>query len=196
MAIVNKFTEGNIQLSGPKPPAISASPMVRLILDKFARSRSKPAYLTKRSQMFIAMLTGSNNAEVARKFDLHLDTPRLWRSRWLNLSPKLLQLESETKERVEETLASFLETALKDKARPGTPATFTPEQVAAIYALACEDPRLSGYSFEHWTPAELAREAIKRGIVETISPASIWRFLKRGSDKAASVPLLAQSARN
>jgi hypothetical protein len=142
------------------------------------------------------MLEGANNAEIARKFDLHLDTPRFWRSRWLGLSPKLLQLESELKEKVEEQLALFLETALKDEARPGTPATFTPEQVATIYALACENPRLSGHSFEHWTPAELAREAIKRGIVETISPASIGRFLKRGSHKATSIPILAQPAGN
>jgi putative transposase len=73
-----------------------------------------------------------------------------------------------------------LEQVLTDEARPGTPPTFTPQQIVAIIALACEDPRLSDYSFEHWTPNDLAREAIKRRIVESISPASIRLFLKRG----------------
>jgi hypothetical protein len=30
----------------------------------------------------------------------------------------------------------------------------------------------------HWTPTELAAEAIKRGIVEKISPRSVGRFLR------------------
>ena len=74
-------------------------------------------------------------------------------------------------------LEKLILTVLTDDARSGTPAKFTPEQVAAIIALACEPPAQSGPPVSHWTPTELAREAIKRKIVVTISPRHIDRFL-------------------
>jgi hypothetical protein len=47
-------------------------------------------------------------------------------------------------------------------------------------ALACEPPDASGVPITHWSQSALAREAIKRGLVETISHGSIGRFLKGG----------------
>jgi hypothetical protein len=60
--------------------------------------------------------------------------------------------------------------------RCGAPPKFTPEQIAGIIALACERPSQSGAPVSHWTPPELAREAIKRGIVESISPRQVDLF--------------------
>ncbi len=87
-----------------------------------------------------------------------------------------------------------LERLLTDEPRPGAPLTFTPQQVVAIIALASEYLRLSpsGYSFEHWTPSDLARQAVKRGIVPSISPASVGHLLKGGRSQTASKPLLAK----
>ena len=67
--------------------------------------------------------------------------------------------------------------------RPGTPATFTPAQICAIMALACEVPENSNLPLSPWSQSELAREAIRRGIVETISHRSIGRFLKEADLK-------------
>jgi hypothetical protein len=63
-------------------------------------------------------------------------------------------------------------------------------------ALACENPREeSGRPITHWTPPELADEAVKRGIVESISPRSVGRFLGRGGSEASSgAPLETQRA--
>jgi hypothetical protein len=58
--------------------------------------------------------------------------------------------------------------------------------------VACEDPQESGRPVTHWTPQELADEAIKRGIVTSISPRSVGRFLKGGGLEAPSEPLLAE----
>ena len=68
---------------------------------------------------------------------------------------------------------------LADAERPGAPATFTPEQVCAIMALACEPPEESNLPLSHWSQSELAREAVRRGIVENISHGSVGRFLKK-----------------
>ena len=76
--------------------------------------------------------------------------------------------------------------------RGGSSGKFTAEQVTRILAVACEDPEASGRPVTHWTPPELADEVVKRGIVESISPRQVGRFLKIGRTPAASEPLLAQ----
>ena len=65
-----------------------------------------------------------------------------------------------------------------DLPRSGSPGKFTAEQVTQILAVACEDPEASGRPVTHWTPRELADEVAKRGIVESISPRQVGRFLK------------------
>src|SRR5262245_2695835 len=66
------------------------------------------------------------------------------------------------------------------------------EQIVQIVAVACEDPADSGRPVSHWTPREVAEEVRKRGIVETISPRSVGRFLKSGGFAAPSGRVLAQ----
>jgi len=74
---------------------------------------------------------------------------------------------------------------LSDLPRSGTPPKFTAEQLVQIMAVACEAPAESGRPVSHWTPPELADEVVKRQIVESISPSSVWRFLKSGRLKTA-----------
>ncbi len=54
---------------------------------------------------------------------------------------------------------------------------FPPAQVAEIKALACELPAELGVPLSRWSSAEIAREAVDRGIVAEISGATIWRWL-------------------
>jgi len=79
-----------------------------------------------------------------------------------------------------------------DLPRPGCPGKFTAEQIAQILAVACEPPEDSGRPVTHWTPTELADEVVHRGIVASISPRHVGRFLKYGRTPTASQPLLAQ----
>ena len=104
---------------------------------------------------------------------------RLWRRRWVEWQDMPLEEYS-------------VETRLSDAARSGSPGKFSAEQVAQIIAIACEVPQDSGYPVSHWTAKELAMEAVKRGVVESISERQVGRFLKRGSVTTASKPLLAQ----
>jgi hypothetical protein len=52
-----------------------------------------------------------------------------------------------------------------------------PAQVTEIKALACELPGERGVPLSRWSSAEIAREAVKRGIVAQISGATVWRWL-------------------
>ncbi len=44
-------------------------------------------------------------------------------------------------------------------------------------ALACELPASSGVPLSRWSAAEVAREAVERGIVAEISGTTVWRWL-------------------
>jgi len=68
---------------------------------------------------------------------------------------------------------------LQDLPRSGAPDTFTPEQLCQIVAMACEKPEQYGRPITHWTNRELADEAIKQGIVESISASYVGELLKK-----------------
>lgn len=72
---------------------------------------------------------------------------------------------------------------LSDAPRSGAPATFTPEQIVQVVAVACSDPEESDRPITHWSPRELADEALKRGIVSTISVRTVGRFLNEADLK-------------
>jgi DDE superfamily endonuclease len=59
----------------------------------------------------------------------------------------------------------------------GVRGRFPPAQVAEIKALACELPAESGRPLSRWSAAELAAQAVQRGIVCSISGQTVWRYL-------------------
>jgi hypothetical protein len=65
----------------------------------------------------------------------------------------------------------------RDRGRVGR-GVFPPAQVAEVKALACELPAEKGVPLSRWSTAELAREAVIRGIVATIAAVTIWRWLR------------------
>jgi len=54
---------------------------------------------------------------------------------------------------------------------------FPPTEIAEVKALACELPATSGRPLSRWSAAELAREAVARGIVCSVSGTTVWRWL-------------------
>ena len=52
-----------------------------------------------------------------------------------------------------------------------------PAQVAEVKALACELPSENGVPLSRYSSGEIAREAVKRGIVAEISGTTVWRWL-------------------
>ena len=147
--------------------ARSAEPIVlseveRDELDRLVRAYSTPQQLALRAQIILLAANGIGNRDSARRLGVTVQTVRCWRRRWGG-EPDLALVDR-----------------LADAPRPGTPPTFTPEQICAILALACEPPEASGVPITHWSQSALAREAMKRGLVETISHGSVGRFLKGG----------------
>ena len=165
-------------------PKIELSERVRKIVEEIAKKRSTEYRLVMRAHLILAMADGADNSELARRHNLDRGVVRCWRTRWIDLIPKVQAAEAAGIQ--DGHLRDLILTGLSDLPRSGTPPTFTAEQIVQIVALGCQAPSESDRPISHWTPAELADEAIKRKIVERISPSSVGRFLKSGRLKTAS----------
>jgi len=129
-------------------------------------------------QIIVRALESGPNTAIAQELGIDRGAVRLWRDRWQAASQRREALEAEQVS--DQELEAFITDSLRDAYRSGMPAKFSAEQVVQLVAIACEDPQASGYPVSHWTPKEVAAEAVKRGIVESISERQVGRFLKRG----------------
>ena len=172
-------------MARPLKPVI-LTPAQRTCLQQIVNCRSNPHQLVRRAQIIFHAAQGMRNQDLSRKLGLSEDSVGLWRQRWLNRAAELDPFEQHPKR-----LHAAMIAQLSDQPRSGSPCTFTPEQVCQITALACDTPP---EHLSHWTQEGLATEAMKRGIVKTIPPASIGRFLKSGKLKTTSSSVLAQSS--
>jgi putative transposase len=165
-------------MSGPRAATLLITTTQLALLQHLRQRQTVSQRLLRRVLILLALATTPGIEAVAR--DLHLSrlTVRLWRDRWNAASPALLQAEQDHAS--EQQLLAVIADVLDDNDRPGTPATFTPEQIVPIVAVACEPPEKSGRPISHWTTRELADEVTKRHIVTTIHPTTVGLFLKRG----------------
>jgi putative transposase len=178
-------------MPGPRPQPIVLTDPQRETLEHLTRRRSSSQGLVRRARIVLAAAEGHNNEQIARRLGINRETARLWRRVCSDAQQLLAAAEEE--ETSEKALRECVEEVLADAPRSGAPATFTPEQVVQIVALACEVPREgSGRPVTHWTPRELADEAVKRGIVGSISARSVGRFLGRGGSETPPDALLAK----
>lgn len=183
-------------------PQIMAEPITvtarqRRVLEQLVRRASTPQQLAGRARIILAASEGQSNRGLAQRLGITRDTAQEWRRRWVVAAEALLAAELEGGERDDAALEAVVRGVLADAPRSGAPPTFTPEQLCQIMAIACEPPGDSGRPTSHWTPGEVAEEAITRKIVARISARTVGRFLVSGSGRAqaASEPLLAHPAR-
>lgn len=155
----------------------------RQILTKFANARVKSRDLVERSRIVLLCDEGLTNVEQAQRLGVSEQRVRRWRKRWAFAADRLA--EAETAGATLAEVRAHVEQVLSDAPKTGAPPKFSAEQIAQLIALACEAPEDSGLPVTHWTPAELAKEARKRGIVESISARHLDRLLKRGRASSA-----------
>jgi Homeodomain-like domain len=177
-------------MSRAQAVVLQLSPLQQALLQRLLRRQSADQRLVRRASILLAQAADPRVDATARRLGLTRLTVRHWRDRWLQAAPQLQQAEQE--QATEPALLGLIEQVLADAPRPGTPATFSPEQIVQLVAVACEPPEQSGRPIDHWTARELADEVQKRGIVTDISPRSAGRFLKRGRPATPPQPLLAQ----
>ena len=158
-------------------PLLAADPVTILPeqregLEQLVRTHSTPQQLALRARMILHAADGVGVRESARELDVWPKTVRYWRKRWRQAADR---------QSVPERIA--------DAPRSGAPATYTPEQICAVIAMTCEKPSESERPISHWSQREIADEAMRRGVVRSISQRSVGRFLKKRptSSRTASV---------
>jgi transposase len=148
------------------------------ILRTFSRSVTAPSRLRQRAAIILLAFDGLLNEDIAERVGLTHRQVGRWRRRWANAWNQLIDIEC-CESRAD--LRRGIEAVLTDEPRPGAPAKFTPAQVTQILAVACEPPETSGRPITHWTTQELTDEVIRRGIVASISPSQVYRYLREAA---------------
>lgn len=164
---------------GPKPQAVILSEAEVASLSKLVKRHSTPQQIALRARIIQLAGRGMNNQQISDELALCVSTIRLWRKRWIDW--QAIPLEE-----------SGVEERLSDAPRSGSPGKFSAEQIAQIIAIACEVPQDNGYPVSHWTPKEIVMEAVKRGIVDSISERQVGRFLKRDGSETTPESLLVE----
>jgi len=145
------------------------------VLQSFSRASILAKSLTQRATIILLAFAGLDNQAIASQIGLKRHQIGLWRRRWQAAFPRLIRIEClESATALRQAIAKVL----SDQPRPGSPGTFTAEQITLILAVACEPPEKSGRPISHWTLAELTDEVIQRGIAGSISPAQVGRYLR------------------
>lgn len=148
------------------------------ILRTFSRATTAPSRLQQRASIILMAFDGLLNEDIAERVGLTHRQVGRWRRRWAKAWDRLIDIECcESRAR----LRRAIEAVLSDEPRPGAPAKFTPEQVTQILAVACEPPEKSGRPITHWTAHELTDEVVQRGIVTSISPSQVGRYLREAA---------------
>jgi len=131
------------------------------VLSARARSSTSAHRDVIRARIVLAAAQGVPNSSIAAELGLHVDTVRKWRRRF----------------------ATGGLPGLDDLPRSGRPRVFTPIQMAEVKALACTLPAETGAPLSRFSSADLAAEAITRGLAETISAATVRRWLSADAIK-------------
>ncbi len=151
-------------MAGSIAASLELTTQQRQELSSLERAHATPQKLAERARIILLAADGVSVSETARRLGIWRKTASTWRGRWREADAGKTMAER-----------------LSDAPRSGAPGKFTPEQVCAIIALACEAPEDSDLPLSHWSQGEVARQAVKRGIVSSISHGSVGRFFKRVS---------------
>src|SRR5580692_2696250 len=115
-------------------------------LNDLVRAHSTPQKLAERARIILLAAAGLGVEETARQLGIWRKTVGHWRRRWRDAAP-----------------SAGVAARLSDAPRSGAPATFTPEVICQIMALACEDPQTLDVPISHWSQSEPGARPIRSG---------------------------------
>lgn len=171
----------------PPAPPLPVTDTLRASLLRLQRKRTLRKLIERRVETILLASQGISNGQAARQLEMGRGTVKATRRRWQRAYPDLLEQARlfEQGQLSEDHLDRFVESALQDLPRSGRGKVFTPAQEAKIVALATEEPRDYDIPIETWTNEMLAKVAIAKGIVKTISTSQVRRILKKSAASSA-----------
>jgi hypothetical protein len=146
------------------------------VLQEIAAARTSEVRMSQRARIILLAFEGLKNEEVSAQVSMNPDQVGVWRKRWKAAFTQLVSVEC-TEPR--DGLRKAILAVLADEHRSGRPARITAEQQAQLVALACEQPNPDECPVSHRSSEDLAGEAVKRGIVDSISARHLRDILER-----------------
>lgn len=147
----------------------------RAALKTIIGRRTESQQRVMRAKIILLAGDGKGVGETCRELKITKQCVRRWRKRWLEADG-----------------SGPVAAILADEPRSGAPARYSPEQVCAIIAIACESPEDSGLPITHWSQKAIAEEAVKREVADYVSERAVGHFLKGSRLKTSSTQRLAQ----
>ena len=143
-------------MSMTNPDRIELNLVQQQRLRHLIRAETTAQQLAARARIVLLAAAGWSNTKIAGRVGVCVDTVRKWRHRWW----------------VQPGAASP-----GDAKRSGRPPSFTPVQVAAVKALACQPPEASGVPLSRWSCPDLAAQVVADGIAASVSTSTVRRWL-------------------
>lgn len=146
------------------------------VLLKLSRGSTVAYRIRQRARMILLAFEKKFNREIGDEVGLNPDQVGVWRRRWKDEFETLTIIEgNEPPAELRKAIVALL----SDLPRSGTTPKFTAEQLTMIFAIACEAVEESGRPVARWTQREIIDEAVKRGIIESMSTSHISTLLKQ-----------------
>jgi transposase len=142
-------------MSRCSPFVVDLSDAERFELERRSRCYSLAHSDVVRARIVLLAAAGVANVDIAEELGVHVDVVSRWRKRFC-----------------QRRLAG-----LEDRPRSGRPRRFGPEVVAAVKAMACEVPARRDVPLSRWSSSELAVQAVSEGLVSSVSPSTVRRWL-------------------
>lgn len=178
-----------------KAPLIELSTRQDDLLLKERQKHSISNQLRDRIDIIRLANAGESTSAIARELSMTPKSVRKWRKNWFLAQQKLQSFEQgkSGKGVSDLELCRYMLTILKDAARSGSPKKFKASEEQQIIALACDKPKHHGIQMTTWTHEMLAKVAIAKNIVPSISSSQIGRLLKNTPTSTDQIRVLAIS---
>lgn len=148
-------------MSRCSPFTITVSAADRVVLERWVSCYTAAHSKVVRANIVVLAADGQSNVAIAGLLGVHVDVVSRWRKRFW-----------------EHGIAG-----LADRPRSGRPRVFPAEAVAEIKAMACEAPSSRDVALSRWSSSELAVQAVAEGLVESVSPSTVRRWLSEDAIK-------------
>ncbi|MFO1044908.1 MAG: transposase [Planctomycetaceae bacterium] len=158
-----------------KAAKIELTELMHEILQGIASSRSIGTAIVTRATIILMAFLKHSNQTIGEQLECCCETVGKWRRRWRDSYAALLSLQfAEPKVAFRQAIID----CLRDAPRSGSTGKFSPEQIVGLIAIACEPPEQSQRPVTTWIGKELADEAKKRRLIESISASHVHRILR------------------
>lgn len=156
--------------------SVKLSPTMTEIFQQIVHSRLHGTAVTQRAQCVLLAHKNRTYSEISKMVQLSVRPVGRWVRRFCD---SLEALRHEETKHVKASLIRVILYCFRDATRSGRPSTFSPAEVASVISVACEDPEKSARPVTSWTTREIADEAVKRGVVKSISVSHVQHLLNR-----------------